>query len=130
MNNEILKNVYVLAKERYQESITEAKDRPLTELSDILEKREKNKLLQYLNSLTYEENLMIAAVMYIGRDCSDKEFFETPNIFEERLKEMKNTFSSNDILINQIYGKLPLHKYLENAFRLFGINLNKTDFKF
>ena len=133
MNNEILKKVYLLSKERYDEFMTEPESSSsLTEieLSNILQKRENSKLLQYLKSLTYDENLMIAAVLYIGRDYSDEEFLKIPNIFEEKLKEMKETFPSNDILINQIYSKAPLYKYLENAFRLFSINITDTDFTF
>lgn len=128
MNLEILKKTYELAKERYYESLQKPSSNDssifsLDELRNYHEEMKNNELFKYLNSLSFNDNLMIIAVMYIGRDYTEEEFAEEEKLFDKKVKDMKDTFATKELVIKQIYQKVPLHEYLENAFKLYNIEI-------
>lgn len=125
MNIEILKKVYELAKDRRQEEEkNENQESPQIDLEEMRIKREKSELLNYLKSLTFEENMMVLTVMYIGRDVSIDELNEYENpedLFAKHLSIYKGSFEKKEYVINQIYQKFPLNEYLANGFKILNI---------
>lgn len=128
MNKEILKKVYELAKKRYYKySQTDNSNGTmklsLEELRSYNEEMKKDALFKYLNSLSYDDNIMIISAMYIGRDYSKEEFEKEEKLFDKMLKDMKCRFSTKEFVIKQIYQKVPLHEYLEKSFKLYNIKI-------
>lgn len=128
MDKEILKKVCELAEIRHNSYLkgTNIKSVSLAEGIETIEYNEKEEmeLLQYLESLTYEQNLMILTVAYIGRgDCNDE--FENHKDYEKIYKDMLNyvrdTFPNKEFLVSQIDEKLPLDEYLKKGFELLKI---------
>lgn len=128
MNEEILKNVYELAKKKYYKysqthNSNGTMKLSLEELRSYNEEIKNDELFKYLNSLSYDDNIMIISAMYIGRDYSEEEFAKEEKLFDRMLKDMKCRFPTKEFVIKQIYQKVPLHKYLEKSFQLYSIKL-------
>ncbi len=125
MDREILKKVYELAEIRHNSYLNEGTNEKFLSLSEGIEEgyneKEEMELLQYLESLTYEQNLMILTVAYIGRgDCNDEfeKHKDNNKIYKDMLNYVRDTFSNKEFLVSQIDEKLPLDEYIQKGLEL------------
>lgn len=119
-------------------------------LDEIVNRRERSNLLQYMRSLNMDQIKVIQTVMYMGRD------YEYPSYSEEEWEELwirmsedpeyvlpekkvkvdnpdelllswmdyldfSKGWTDKDIEIDQIYQKAPLAQYLNRAFDILGL---------
>ncbi len=126
MDKEILKKVYDLAKIKHINYLNEETSNISKSIIENINKRQECELFQYLNHLTYEQNLMILAITYIGRgDCNEKfnKNKDVKDIYEFMLNYVRDTFPNNEVTISQIYGKASLDEYLKKGFELLEIKI-------
>lgn len=128
IDKEILKNVYELAKIRHTDSLNKKDDRTLLEKIEAgdYNRSEESELYKYLESLTYDQNLMILAIAYIGRGDLDEDFEQNKDIekiYNFMLNYVRRTFQEKSFVVNQIHQKLPLDNYLKRGFELLKIEL-------
>lgn len=128
INIDMLKQVYFLAKERAEEiNSGENQTFSLSNLESFLEELstpepKKEQLINYLESLSFEDIKVIQTVMYLGRD----EDYEEHETYQQRYQNFRNYLDSRgwntkSIEINQIVQKAPLDRYLLNGFRILNI---------
>lgn len=101
----------------------------LGDLTDYMEtddykkyKEKEDELINFLNSLDFEQIKVIQSIMYLGRDRDYKE----DESYQKRYDSMRKYFDDmgwNDkkIEIGTIVEKLPLDMYLENGFKILNI---------
>lgn len=128
INVEMLKKVYVLAGERAAE--IKSKGNKGLNLGDLEElKKElrtsypkKQQLINYLESLSFEDIKVIQTVMYLGRDTDYEEYETYKERYENNRKALDSRgWDTKSIEINQIVQKAPLDRYLLNGFRILNI---------
>lgn len=128
INVEMLKKVYVLAGERAEEINNKgSKGLNLGDLEALRKELstpepKKAQLIDYLESLSFEDIKVIQTVMYLGRD----EDYEEHETYKERYENNRKGLDSRgwntkSIEINQIVQKAPLDRYLLNGFRILNI---------
>ncbi|MFD1775427.1 DUF3775 domain-containing protein [Paenibacillus rhizophilus] len=86
--------------------------------------RRKEKLSDFLDSLSLDDVKTVLVVMYLGRD----EHYDPDASYEERYEYIRKEFdteswNNKSIVINQIAGKAPLAEYLANGAEILGINI-------
>lgn len=128
MDKEILKKVYDLAEIRHKSYLNGETNFKSVSLVNEIEHNEKEEmeLLQYLESLSYEQNLIILTVAYIGRgDCNDEfeNHKDSEKIYKDMLNYVRDTFTNKKFLVSQIHEKLPLDEYLKKGFELLKIEI-------
>lgn len=150
----ILSTVYRLAQEEKQKNCRVSKESFIDlwdiDLDEIVNRRERSNLLQYMRSLNMDQIKVIQTVMYMGRD------YEYPSYSEEEWEELwirmsedpeyvlpekkvkvdnpdelllswmdyldfSKGWTDKDIEIDQIYQKAPLAQYLNRAFDILGL---------
>lgn len=130
MDKEILKKVYDLAKIRHISYSSEEGSNCSVSLAEGIDvkynRKEESELFQYLDSLTYEQNLMILTIAYIGRGDCYEEFErhkDIQKIYTDMLDYVRETFPNNEVTILQIHQKAPLDEYLKKGFELLEIEM-------
>ena len=100
------------------------------DLYEAINRRNGSKLWQYLNSLDYDTIKIVEVMMYVGRDYSiiseegieneEIKHLDTPLEFFTKIYDdfSDRGWESQSIVVEQIYGKAPLDKYLERAVKL------------
>lgn len=93
-----------------------------------LKNREKSQLEEFLLQQNMDSIKVIQTVMYVGRDQSNDELEENPELTPERIydrksKELdKSGWNSKGIEIRHICEKAPLANYLKRGIKILKIN--------
>ena len=143
---DVLLATYKLATKRAEEKRSYSNELWEIDLEAIRERRENDELLKFLYNLNMDQIKIIGTMMYIGRDFvlePSEEFYtelenydgegERPvwnpypvnnpdNVVLEWLSDLEETFGEEKYdWVEQIHQKIPLNRYLHNAFYRMGI---------
>jgi len=87
------------------------------EKSNELERN--SEIITYLESLSYEEVILIETLMYIGRDVSKTEENDITELVESLFKHLDE--GNKNVAIDQMLGKFTLVEYLQQGIEIVGL---------
>lgn len=122
---EEIKKTIELAEERrnLKSEVTEFKVKKLDEFYSSPDFKARKKIVDYLETLSYEQIQMIQTIMYIGRDTYDDEVKISPLELYNKTFESLTWNEKKGIEISQMVEKAPLADYLRRGVKLLKINL-------